>query len=323
MNRSERRRLKREDDIYEANTKWYNGLPVDKKIFIEQNNQLRINDSSNLFAGVICKCILSSIDDMFDMSVYDIEQLLKDSDIYTEDYKNYLEKEGDEGYMIIKNEEFINKVKIKTRKYINGKMEKSKGLKLLKNEFNIPYAELSDIWLECKSEKFPEYESCHEVTKKKVSVDVVENKEIEKPKERVPVKKHKVAKITAKERVPVEKIKSKEIEEKKPIEKYDTIQNYDLQVIKTLKKIKGKYGTYLRSEDGVEMKEKLYPNAKMVEKEKFQILEKNITKIKSTKDKMEKLKNTLQDLKDTLEDLEYNNNIDEKKYDELIKVFDF
>ena len=60
----------------------------------------------------------------------------------------------------------------------------------------------------------------------------------------------------------------------------------------------------------------------MVEKERCQILEKNMMKIKSTKDQIEKLKNTLNGFKGMLEDLEYNNNIDEKKYDELIKVFD-
>lgn len=159
MNRAEKRRLTRcknyemDSKIYENNKMWFENLPIDKKVFIEDYIERILNIGNELFIDIYDKCIASSIDDNLAIDVTYIRKIIEESNTYIFDYKNYIEKEGNGGINMIENEELKNNIKNKIIEYRDNKIEKAKGLKMLRNEFNIPFAELSDLWIECKSKK--------------------------------------------------------------------------------------------------------------------------------------------------------------------------
>jgi hypothetical protein len=125
-------------------------LPFDKKLYVENFIESRAIENDNLIIAILDKCIAAAIDDFIDIDISEVKEIISHGDEYIADYKYFLDKEGEEGFNMVENEELRKKVESKVKQYLAGKMDKAKGLNLLKKEFNLPNAELSDIWAACK-----------------------------------------------------------------------------------------------------------------------------------------------------------------------------
>lgn len=163
MNRAEKRRIQRSGqkveqnltNSYEKNKIWFDKLPSDKRIFIENYVEHMLNVGNELFMDIFNKCVISSLDDNLDINISESKKIIDTSSRYVVDYKKYIENKGNEGLNMIENIQLRNEIKNRIQEYRANKVDRASGLKKLRNEFDIPFAELSDLWIECKSEKIP------------------------------------------------------------------------------------------------------------------------------------------------------------------------
>ena len=160
MERTEKRRLERERQKLDkhnlnensVNIQWYKQLPVSKKIFIGKFVEHESIKNDNMIASIMDKCILSSMDDNTDLNIVLMQKIIKEYNDYILDYKQFLDKYGDGGFNMIEDKHIRENVKIKMMASIKNGTTKVKCMAALKKEFNMPAAELSDMWVKCKEE---------------------------------------------------------------------------------------------------------------------------------------------------------------------------
>lgn len=258
MNRAEKRRS---EYNYKKNKSWFDGLPIDKKDYIYNYITERVSKNNERYIDIFDKCVINAIDDVLDLDILKLENIMTNSGKYIEDYKNFLKNKGD---ILMKNEETNKKIMDRIKEYMDSDVLKADAIKLLKEEFDIPKVELSNLWLEYKSSGYKRSDSVMESASRKT-------------------KKKKTPK---------------------------------LELIRTVREIKGQYGTYVKGDSGIKVGDKYYSAKDIGEIEKYK---------KSEIEKYEKessiIKNQIEKLKCKLEDLEFNVNIDMNKYDELLEVF--
>jgi hypothetical protein len=158
MERAEKRRLERERHKYEkqnikediANKQWYSSLPMNRKIFIGKFVERRTIENDNLVAAIMDKCILGSLDDNTSIDIRLMKKVLDDCNGYILDYKEYLDKNGEGGFDMIENDKLRNEVIKRIDECIENGITKIKCMAALKKEFNLPGAELSEMWVECE-----------------------------------------------------------------------------------------------------------------------------------------------------------------------------
>lgn len=160
MDRAEKRRLERERQKLnglnmkedEVNRQWYSQLSVSRKIFIGKFVERRTIENDNLVAAIMDKCMFGSMDDNTSIDIKLMKKVVDDCNGYILDYKEFLDKYGDGGFDMIENETVKSIVKDRMIKYISEGITKVKAMAILKKEFNFPAIELSDMWVECKDE---------------------------------------------------------------------------------------------------------------------------------------------------------------------------
>ena len=160
MERSEKRRLERErrkdnnwDKQDQLNKQWFSQLPVGKKIFIGKFIEHKTIQNDNLVASIMDKCMIGSMDDNTSIDPTLIKKVIKDSNDYILDYKEYLDKEGyEEGFNMIENSTIKEEIKGIITHDIFAGLTKIKCMAKLKKVYNLPAAELSDLWVKCKEE---------------------------------------------------------------------------------------------------------------------------------------------------------------------------
>lgn len=253
---------------------WYFGLPPSKKAFIGWMIEQGIIKNDNETAMILDICFLSAIDDNTELSLLDLKKIIAEANEYMKDYKEYLEKYKEEGLNMIENQEIINKVTERIKVLRSEKVDKAKGLKILKKEFNLPFAELSDIWIQSKGR--------------------ISNSHT--PKKFKDAEKEKFLNEVAAEN---EKTCKKEPK---------------LKVVNTIQEIKGEYGTYVKSQAGVRLNEKLYKDITDVEAEK----EARKSQINALE---EVLKTQLEEVNKKLTTLAENKKKEIDKYSEILEVF--
>ena len=278
MNRSEKRRLKRNNN--------------EESILL---NYMHMTDL----------CIIGALYD-FGLDVDKIGKILKINGDYLEDYAEYIEREG--GFGMIKNDDLLYRVKCKIQAMIeDGGMSKAKGIKVLKNEFNLPSAVLSDLWIECKNDRLKgenkenmgqalKYNEC-------LVTSIEEYDEVE-----TPVMDSINNKIPEKE---IDNTGMAGID-------YDgdRLGNLnELAVIDKTMTIRGKHGIYIRNKDGVTLGSTLYHHKS------------NITNVKEACSKLYTMKiNDIQKQIDALnielKDIENEGMQQMEKYTEIESVFD-
>ena len=160
-----------------------------------QTQRTRTADTVGAYIELSTQCLVASLDDC-GFGVSDITQILAGMNLYIKDYTDYLNK-GD--YKMKDNADINLKVKEKVKILMKDGIQKAQGLRLLRNEFNLPNAQLSDLWIESKVEL---------------------SKHPEKADNLLPVK---------------------------------TKGNDKLKVVSVVATVRGEYGTYYKSDDGVKI----------------------------------------------------------------------
>jgi len=285
MGREEKRKMDRLEQ-------WFNSLAEDKKQMIYGIINDKINSNNNMMNVISDMCMIGALDDVLEVTIHDIKNVITKTKEYMVDYGEFLENEKNGGIKMIDNEELRKEIKGKIIKLMNTKVAKAKGLKLLKNEFNLPFAELSDLWLECK------------------------NMEYRKETDRVPenVGPIVVNPIINKE-VVVEEKKMENINEKEAGKTVGPEKKISLKVIRVTTEVEGEYGTYIKNADGVKIGDRLYSDKDMVMKEKVKLAAEYNTKIDGVKAKIEALKTSLKEIQEIgMKEIE--------KFTEIESVFD-
>jgi hypothetical protein len=269
MNRAEKRHM----DRMEA---WFNSLSEDKKQKIYDIVNEKINSNNNMMSAISDICTIGALDDIMDVDIYQIKDIIAKTKDYMIEYGEYLEKNGDGGMKMIENVELRNEIKGKIRKFMKGKMDKARGLNLLKHEFNLPYAELSDLWLECKNE------SCVKSVDKDTTVENPINLEIKVDKEIV------------------DSIKGINIKEKEPEMAITTVpeKKISLKIVNIITEVEGEYGKYVKNSDGVRFGDKLYSDIDEVKKERTVLAAEYNNKMNGIKAKIAALNIELKEIQD-------------------------
>jgi hypothetical protein len=268
MNRAEKRRMDRTEI-------WFNSLSEDKKKIITDTINDKINSNNNMMTAISDICTVGALDDVLDINLSNIRKVMEKTKSYLIDYGEYLEREENGGIDMIENQEIRSKVKDRIRTYMKGKMDKARGLKLLKKEFNLPNAELSDLWLECKNV------SCDR------NMDKVPENTNDRPTDEDVVKFGNDVlgiNIATKES---ENVEITQIEKKN-----------SLKVIRVTTEVEGEYGTYIKTVDGVKINDRLYSDIDMVKKEKIKLAAEYNTKIDSVMEKIRALNAEMKEIQD-------------------------
>jgi hypothetical protein len=254
MDRVERRRLERDLQKEDKRNKlWYDKLPVERKMYIERCIEARTIQNDNLVASIMDKCFVGAMDDNLDVDVEEVKQIINESNEYIADYKLYLDKEGYErGFDMIENVELREQVKAKIRGYMSGGMDKARGLRLLKSEFKLPNAELSDLWMECKPG------GAVKNMKKSKSKQ-------EKFLEEVAIENEKILNKDISENIDkgINQVVDENVEEAV----VDCVKRSKLKVMRTTVEVAGEFGIYLKGPDGVSKGDKHYNDLGVVEDE--------------------------------------------------------
>lgn len=307
MDRTEKRKLERErqklnkHNLKEdaVNLQWYRQLPMSRKIFLGKLYEAKIIENDNVVAMIMDKCILAAMDDNTDLSIILMKKIIKEYNDYILEYKEYLDKYGNGGMDMIENVKLREEVKGKMKVMIHGKVEKVKGMAVLKKEYNLPAAELSELWIDCKVELDQE----KKLNKKEDHTDQLKWKNPSNAKIIASVKSAEFTEDGAK--ITVEKPATK------------------LEIVDEVKVIKGQFGYYHKSKDGIRFSndEKLinddiiYENKKRVE-EGFN---------KTTNiylDETKALNKRIAELNENLKILNESYKTTANKFDELEQVFD-
>lgn len=295
MNRAEKRHMDRLEI-------WFNSLSEDKKQKIYDIINERIDSNNNIMSTISDICTVSALDDVLNISISDIKNVISKSKSYMVDYGEYLEREKNGGIKMIENEELRKKVKVKISQYMNGKMDKAKGLKLLKREFNLPMAELSDLWLECKSG--------NEGYSKSKNMPDTKMDYIEPDEDNVVISINNIKEDKDLTRQDITIINTPLYDNRiilKP--------NSNLRIVSVTTQVEGLYGAYTRNIEGVRTGDKLYTDKDMVKNEKVAI----ITEYKSRKDD---IRDKIKALNIELKDVEILEIKEIEMFAELESVFD-
>lgn len=165
-------------------------------MIIEQTVKNRTDKKIWLINQAIDTSIAAALSDLQDLSIKEIEEILKLSNSYLKDSEEFLKEYGEEWIMELKKIEPQIKARIKELR--EAGVFKSEGLAKLHKEFEkVPVKDLHNFWLEVKEEE--EEKEAKKKTKTK-EVKKVASKKVEK-KEEVKVeakKKLEVLKVIVK-----------------------------------------------------------------------------------------------------------------------------
>lgn len=135
-----------------VNKQWFSQLPVNRKIFIGKFIEKKTIQNDNLVAAIMDKCIMGAIDDNIDIDTTLMKKIIKESNDYIADYKEYLDKNGEDGFNMIDNTKVSKEIKGIMARDINEGLSKVKCMAKLKKLYSLPAAELSDLWVACNAE---------------------------------------------------------------------------------------------------------------------------------------------------------------------------
>lgn len=312
MDRAEKRRLDRSNT---KNQKWFENLPLDKKIFIGSLIEKETSINDNILTEIMDRCFKSAIDDNVEINNEELDKIIKESNEYILDYKIYLDKNGyEEGFNMIESAELNEKVKNKIRKYISEKKDKAKGISLIKKEFNLPNAEISDLWIICRAE----LNNDSKVVKTLEKINNKNTKSKEVIEENIMIRNEIEAKIIVEEdKSKVMVMNDKVIGDPSAGVNINTnpVKKAKLKVISEYKEIEGEYGKYIKSSDGVKINDKQYHDVSEVNLENDALTNVYLDKIKEINRQIAYLNNDLKKCNELHE-------IGCKKFDELRDVFD-
>jgi len=238
---------------------WLKSFNVEQKMLWESTIISEIEKNDRVTTLILDACYMAAISSTTDLELIDIERIVAESTTYIQDYKNKIEK-GDAIGMTISQSSAI---KSKIRLLIKANKEKVQSIKELEKEYKIPFAELDVMWLQVKSKmgivnKRSPKKAIAEEEVKEVLEDIAADKEEKKVAEEL---SKNMKKVFSKEELPYA-VTEKEIEEGQK----ETKAPSTLKIISQT--IKGEYGTYEKSSEGVKTDKIFVKDAKDLEEYK-------------------------------------------------------
>lgn len=324
MDRAEKRRIEREqyklektnlkDD--ESNRVWYSQLSVNRKIFISKFIERRTIENDNLVAAIMDKCILGSIDDNTSIDSKLMKKVVNDCDGYILDYKEYLDKNGEGGFDMIEDKKLRDEVKNIMISNINDGISKVKCMAWCKKEFKLPAAELSDMWVKCKGEITSEMcKAIENITSPEIDINLLAKEHMLEYISKGETKEACIGMIKNEFKFEISEILdlwSKCMKQPEPI---NSIKN-NLKVISEVKVIKGQFGYYHKSSDGLRFSNDIkLVNNDIIYSSKDEVVNKRIDEMEVYNTRINKIN---EDLKRLNDEREYKMNT----YSELEQVFD-
>ena len=164
---------------------------------------------------------------------------------------------------------------------------------MLRNEFNLPFAELSDLWIECKEVSNTKKVK---VPKEMVAEESIKPKEIEKRVSGSEIKESTHIKVDPKSHIT------------------EPITKKSLRIINVTTEIEGEYGTYIKNKDGITIDGKLYSDKYMVKKTQQIASSAHNVKMNCIKERIKALEKELEKIRI----LEHN---ERDKFEEIESVF--
>ena len=254
MGRQEIRKQKRLEE-------WLKSLSNDKIMLLENIINSRVEKVLYSANELIETSVAAAISDLQDLSEREIEDILILANSYMKDSKEFLKKYGEDWIMELKKVE--KQIKVRIAELLKAKTVKSKGIKILKKEFEeIPAKDLSNFWMQVKEELNINVtvNSLEPEVKKEVEVKETEKIKIEEPE------------VIIKKEVPKEK-KAKS----------------HLKLLKAT--IQGEYGTYEKEGSAVKVGTMVFKSENDLEKYKKIELAQFDEEIKREIDELIKRKN--------------------------------
>ena len=229
---------------------WEQSLEPDKLFLIAHAVKTEVSKLDELINTTLDNCYGAAIGDYTDLSIKEIQEIVKKAYEYMEDSKKFINESGLEWMnKIVKVEEDVKQF---LRKEMEAGIVKSEAMIKAKKKFDIPAKDISNLWLIVKEEDYPE--KC------------INNGDNQAK-----------GKIQNKAKSEEKEVKGKTIQEdkKKSAEKMIDKQKEDVKTnlveITEIRKFKGNFGEYEKSNVGVKTGDIIFKDADDIEDSKAEV----------------------------------------------------
>ena len=239
---------------------WEASLPQDKLILLAYAAKKDVNEAVNaqnrLYNETVDTSYMAAFSDKFeDLTIEELRGIIRQAYYYINDYKNYIESEG-ENYM-----KKVEKVEKELKAFLEKEMEagtlKSEAIIKAKKKFGVPAKDISNEWLVIKEENSKERTMPKE-TKKKLSESHKKKENKEESENKAHTEKEKQGNVIT------PKTENEAVEEATGVQKEEIKST--LVEITEVRKFKGQFGEYEKSKDGVKIEELLVSSKEDAEK---------------------------------------------------------
>lgn len=239
---------------------WEASLPQDKLILLAYAAKKDVNEAVNaqnrLYNETVDTSYMAAFSDKFeDLTIEELRGIIRQAYCYINDYKNYIESEG-EDYM-----KKVEKVEKELKAFLEKEMEagtlKSEAIIKAKKKFGVPAKDISNEWLVIKEENSKERTMPKE-TKKKLSESHKKKENKEESENKANTEEEKQGNVIT------PKTENEAVEEATGVQKEEIKST--LVEITEVRKFKGQFGEYEKSKDGVKIEELLVSSKEDAEK---------------------------------------------------------
>ena len=316
INRNELREQEREETKMQ---KWFNSFTPSQARFHKELVRKIVQDSQEKTEMIIDSCYIGAILQHTEMELSECIKIAKSANENMEETSQYLNKER-EYYTMIEDVKLRDKIRAAAKKLQREGIKIAPGIKELRKTYDFPQKDIHIIWAEGREEIKEELikkigKNNERILNKSEETEEQADKELKEaikkhlPKEEIPYV------VTEKEIEETQKLNFEQsiaITDERGFELEDNKVPTNLKIIEQT--IKGEYGTYIKSLEGVKVGERVYNDIKDVADSK------RITEI-NFKAKEDRIKKEIEELNKEI----YNLNIDKKqeleKYAEIEQVF--
>lgn len=228
---------------------WESTLPNDKLVLIahaiKKEAEEAVKAQNRLYNETIDTSYMAAFSDKFeDLTIEELRKIIRQAYYYINDYKNYIESEG-EDYM-----KKVEKVEKELKAFLEKEMDagtlKSEAIIKAKRKFNIPAKDISNEWLIIKEENSNQ-RTMSEETKKKLSESHKKKENKEENENKAHTEEEKQGNVIA------PKIENKVTEEATGVQK-EEIKSTLIEITE-VRKFKGQFGIYEKTKEGVRLDE--------------------------------------------------------------------
>ena len=292
MNRAERRRIERETKEQIGSNKsmmeWFKSWTPQQKEFHKDMVSAMLDEVNEITEKVLDSCYIASMIQTLDLDLEQCEEVAKQANEYMIEVKRIIDEKKEGYFIMVKDEKLRSEIKEEAKIIIkeNTKINNLRVIDTLKENYDLPAKDFQIIIKEARkeleAEKMEELESL-----------ITEESNIE------------VVKATVKE------VQGAELKEEITLD-VPGVKANGLK-IKSIE-VEGKYGTYIKGENGVIADGNPIKDIETLNREKEGYLKRQNELVKSTKDK-------IKELEENLTKLEADKDIEMRKCEEIEAVF--